>query len=75
MSTNYAPEYDINGVTDPFLQVKFLEILQYFGRNNSDASEEMNDILASVIYISNLSYRFQQTLKQIKILEMQYFTS
>jgi len=49
VSTNYAPEYDINGVTDPFLQVKFLEILQYFGRNNADASEEMNDILASVI--------------------------
>lgn len=48
VSTNYAPEYDINGVTDPFLQVKFLEILQYFGRGNADSSEEMNDILASV---------------------------
>ncbi len=48
-STNYAPEYDINGVTDPFLQVKILEILSYFGRSNTDSSEEMNDLLASVI--------------------------
>jgi AP-1 complex subunit gamma-1 len=49
VSTNYAPEYDINGVTDPFLQVKFLEIMQYFGRENHDASDEMNEILANVI--------------------------
>jgi AP-1 complex subunit gamma-1 len=47
-STNYAPEYDIHGVTDPFLQVKILEVLQYYGKNNADASEEMNDLLASV---------------------------
>jgi len=50
-STNYAPEYDINGVTDPFLQVKILEILSYFGRDNADSSEEMNDLLASVIFL------------------------
>lgn len=47
-STNYAPEYDINGVTDPFLQVKILETLGHYGKNNSDASEEMNDLLASI---------------------------
>ena len=47
-STNYAPEYDINGVTDPFLQIKLLEVLYYFGKNNADASEEMNDLLASI---------------------------
>ncbi len=47
-STNYAPEYDINGVTDPFLQVKLLEVLYYFGKNNAEASEEMNDLLASI---------------------------
>ncbi len=47
-STNYAPEYDINGITDPFLQVRILEVLYYYGKNNSDASEEMNDLLASI---------------------------
>jgi AP-1 complex subunit gamma-1 len=54
-STNYAPEYDIHGVTDPFLQVKILEVLQYYGRNNAEASEEMNDLLASV-KICNLDF-------------------
>lgn len=48
-STNYAPDYDIHGVTDPFLQVKLLEVMAYFGKNNADASEEMNDLMASVI--------------------------
>lgn len=48
ISTTYAPEYDINGITDPFLQVKILEILQYFGKDNEEASEEMNDILANI---------------------------
>ncbi len=48
MSTNYAPEYDINGVTDPFLQVKLIELMKYYGMNNQSASEEMSDLLASV---------------------------
>lgn len=48
VSTNYAPEYDINGITDPFLQVKILEVLQYFGRGNAEASDEMNDLLANI---------------------------
>jgi AP-1 complex subunit gamma-1 len=47
-STNYAPEYDINGVTDPFLQVKILETLFHYGKSNPDASDEMNDLLASI---------------------------
>lgn len=47
-SSNYAPGYDINGITDPFLQVKILEILGYIGKDNTDASEEMNDILANM---------------------------
>jgi AP-1 complex subunit gamma-1 len=47
-STSYDPGYDMNGVTDPFLQVKILETLYHFGKNNSEASEEMNDLLASI---------------------------
>ena len=49
VSTNYAPEYDINGVTDPFLQVKLIELLNYFGKNNKEASEDMSDLLAIVL--------------------------
>jgi AP-1 complex subunit gamma-1 len=27
ISTSYAQEYDVNGITDPFLQVRILEVL------------------------------------------------
>ena len=50
VSSSSSPEYDINGVSDPFLQVKLLELLQQFGKGNAEASEEMNDLLASVFF-------------------------
>jgi len=43
-----AAEYDIAGITDPFLQAKILRLLRLLGTNNVDASDEMNDILAQV---------------------------
>ena len=48
IQTNYAPGYDINGVVDPFLQVKLLEVLTFFGQENEEAAEEMNDLLATI---------------------------
>ncbi|CAN8001894.1 unnamed protein product [Ixodes pacificus] len=44
----YSPEHDVCGVSDPFLQVKILRLLRLLGRNDPDASEAMNDILAQV---------------------------
>ena len=44
--SGYAPEYEIGGVKDPFLQVKILEILGRCGQDSSDASDEMSDLLA-----------------------------
>lgn len=44
----YSPEHDVSGVSDPFLQVKILRLLRVLGRNDADASEAMNDILAQV---------------------------
>ncbi|XP_071050179.1 AP-1 complex subunit gamma-1 isoform X1 [Onthophagus taurus] len=44
----YSPEHDVSGVSDPFLQVKILKLLRVLGRNDPDASEAMNDILAQV---------------------------
>lgn len=44
----YSPEHDVSGVSDPFLQVKILRLLRILGHNDPEASEAMNDILASV---------------------------
>ena len=45
---NYAPEHDVAGVTDPFLQVKVLQLLRVLAQNDDDAVDEMNDVLAQV---------------------------
>jgi AP-1 complex subunit gamma-1 len=46
--SGYAPEYEIGGVKDPFLQVKIIELMGRIGQNNSEASDEMSDILAQI---------------------------
>ncbi len=48
ISTSYAPEYDVNGITDPFLQVRILEILGFFGRASSKENEELEALLNSI---------------------------
>ena len=47
-SSGYAPEHDVNGITDPFLQVKILRLLRVLGRGDAHTSEQINDILAQV---------------------------
>lgn len=47
-SSGYAPEHDVAGITDPFLQVKFLRLLRVLGRGDAATSELINDILAQV---------------------------
>lgn len=47
-SSGYAPEHDVNGITDPFLQVKILQLLRVLGRGDARTSEQINDILAQV---------------------------
>lgn len=46
--SGYAPEHDVNGITDPFLQVKILRLLRVLGRGDAHTSEQINDILAQV---------------------------
>jgi len=46
--SGYAPEYDVQGISDPFLQVKILQLMALLGKGNSEASDAMNDILAQV---------------------------
>ncbi|KAL6969480.1 hypothetical protein U1Q18_029192 [Sarracenia purpurea var. burkii] len=44
----YAPEYDVSGITDPFLHIRLLKFLRILGQGDADASDCMNDILAQV---------------------------
>ncbi|KAH8692779.1 putative AP-1 adaptor complex subunit gamma [Talaromyces proteolyticus] len=47
-TSGYAPEHDVSGITDPFLQVKILHFLRVLGRGDAATSELINDILAQV---------------------------
>ncbi|GBG64377.1 hypothetical protein CBR_g41578 [Chara braunii] len=46
--SGYAPEYDVAGITDPFLQVKVLRLLRLVGKGDAESSDLMSDILAQV---------------------------
>lgn len=51
--SGYSPDHDVSGISDPFLQVRLIRLLRILGRNDVEASDAMNDILAQVyIYLS-----------------------
>lgn len=44
----YAPEHDVLGVSDPFLQIKLMKLLRHIGQGSSSASDQMSDVLAHI---------------------------
>ncbi|PWZ16234.1 AP-1 complex subunit gamma-2 [Zea mays] len=48
-NSSYAPEYDIGGITDPFLHIRVLKLMRILGQGDADCSEYINDILAQVV--------------------------
>jgi len=47
-TSGYAPEHDVTGITDPFLQVKILRLLRVLVRGDPEGTEQISDILAQV---------------------------
>lgn len=47
-TSGYAPEHDVTGITDPFVQVKILQLLRVLAVGDVETSELINDILAQV---------------------------
>lgn len=48
VSGGFAAEYDVQGVSDPYLQVKVLQLLRILGEEDEEASDAMGDVLAQV---------------------------
>eukprot|EP00897_Mesotaenium_endlicherianum_P007089 jgi/Mesen1/6408/ME000329S05571 len=46
--SGYAPEYDVGGITDPFLQIRVLRLLRLVGKGDPESSDIMSDVLAQV---------------------------
>ena len=55
LSVSYSPEFDVNGITDPFLQAKILEILQYTAKDDKELIDELADLFVSVQSITESS--------------------
>ncbi|VAI62577.1 unnamed protein product [Triticum turgidum subsp. durum] len=47
-NSSYAPEYDVAGISDPFLHIRVLKLMRMLGQGDADCSDYMNDILAQV---------------------------
>jgi AP-1 complex subunit gamma-1 len=48
VTSGSSPEHDVNGITDPFLQVKILRLFRVLGKGDATCSDAMNDVLAQV---------------------------
>lgn len=51
ISSGYMPDYDVNGITDPFLQVTLLSVMRSLAADDNcspESLEAMNDVLTQV---------------------------
>lgn len=48
VTSGFAPEHDVTGIADPFLQVKIIRFLGVLGQNDPEISELINDVLTQV---------------------------
>ena len=55
LSVSYSPEFDVNGITDPFLQAKIIEIMQFTAKDDKELIDELADLFVSVQSITESS--------------------
>ena len=48
LSGGFAAEYDVSGVSDPYLQVKILQLLRLLSEGDAQVGDSISDILAQV---------------------------
>lgn len=48
ISSSFSADYDVQGICDPFLQVKIVKLMRVFGKNDLELSENMSDLLAQI---------------------------
>ena len=48
VSGGFAAEYDVSGVSDPYLQVKILQLLRLLSEGDAQVGDSISDILAQV---------------------------
>lgn len=46
--SGFSHEHDVSGITDPFLQIRILQLLRVLGKDDAAASDAMGDMLAQV---------------------------
>ncbi len=46
--STYSAEFDVSGISDPFLQIQILKIFRLMAEGNQNVSDEISDILAQV---------------------------
>jgi len=49
LSPSFDPELSISGITDPFLQVKLLQVLSAYGSGSKEASNSCADVLIKIL--------------------------
>ena len=55
LSVSYSPEFDVNGITDPFLHAQILEIMQYTAKDDKELIDELAVLFVSVQSITESS--------------------
>ncbi|GJQ14766.1 hypothetical protein GpartN1_g6557.t1 [Galdieria partita] len=49
LSPSFDPELTISGITDPFLQVKLLQVLSAYGKGSKEAANNCTDVLIKIL--------------------------